>query len=224
MLSTNALRRVRLPGAEGKADAAVFLAKVPSLDERDLFEAELAGPPWNAGLVFEFQLLEALEEAARAWLDGDSLARTDAAIQARRSQQELDQGQQAIMLSLEQNAGRAWPAFQHLEQRRQNRHVLGPALAIRRFLRGWENFDAPFVVGADGCPTDETLGHLGRIERQLVGRLILNGLHLTADEGNGSAPPSKSSAGQKTSQAAGDRQTAGRAGKSGTGSTRKTPR
>lgn len=224
MLSAKALRRVYLPGAEGKPDAVAFLVKVATLDERDLFEAELAGPPWNAGIVYDFQILDALEEAARAWMDGDHLATIEGAIQARRAGVDLDTAQKAILLTLEQSAARNWPAFQLLEQRRQNRHLLAPALALRRFLRGWENLDASFETGADGLPTDATLEHLSRIERLLVGRRILATLHLSADEGNGSASPTKSTAGPASSQAAGGRQTAGRGGKSGARSTPKTRR
>ena len=224
MFSTKAPRRVQLPGAEGKPGAVTFLVKVVSLDERDLFEAELAGPPWNAGLVYEFQFLDALEEAARAWLDGDHLATVEAALQQRRAGRKLDTAQQAILLTLEEEARRNWPGFQLLERRRQNRHLLAPALALRRFLQGWEGFDQPFDLGADGYVNDATLERLTQLERLLVGRVILRGLHLTADEGNGSASPTKSSAGLATSRAAGGRRTAGRAGKSASSSTRKTPR
>lgn len=224
MFSVQQTRRVTLPGKEADPDAPAFLVRVAGIDRRALFEAELSGPPWNGGRVHDFELAEELAAAAGAWLEPADLPTMAAVLQLRRIGEPLDAAQMAILSTLETQAAQNWPPYQALLRRRHNRHVLGPLLALRRFLVGWENIDAPFAADREGCPTDATLDVLSEVERHLVGRLILGGLHLSADEGNGFAPPMQSPAGPATSGAAGGRKTAGRAGKSTAESGPKTRR
>lgn len=214
MLSVKEPRRLWVPGTENAPAAPVFLVRCSTLDQRAIFEAELAGPPWNAARVHDFQLVDELKEAVNAWADPDDLPRLLEVLELRRRAQPLDEGGAALLAALEEAATRNWPGYGALMQRRHNRTVLAPHLALRRFLCGWENVDAPFETDRHGYPTDSTLEVMTEFERLLIGRLILGGLYVSADEGNGSRSPSKSPAGRGTSRAAAGQRTAGRGGKS----------
>lgn len=224
MISTREPHRITARGREDDPTAPIFLMRVPTLDERTLFEAELASPPWNAGIVHPFQLIHALEDAADALAtEPDDRARLQEVLDyAQRDPDALDDSGRALLTAFQDTAAAHWPAYQTLIRKQERRRVVGPALALKRFLCGWENMPVAFGAGIDGAATDATLEALSAIDRLWLGYEIQARLYLSADEGKASAPPQSSPSGPATSPADGGQRTAGRAGGSAKTSGRKT--
>lgn len=226
MLFSKQPLRIPVRGREDDPSAPIFLMRMPTLDERTLFEAELAGPPWNAGVVYGFQLAEQLDAAAEALAaNADDLARVREVLHfARHDPDALDDGARALLAAFQEAAAEHWPGYQALLRKQERRRLAAPALALRRFLIGWENIDTPFEIEPTGCVSDATLESLSEMERFWLGHEIHARMYVSAERGKASAPPSSSPAGPATSEADGDHRTAGRDGKSATTSGKKTRR
>jgi len=221
MISARQPVRLAAPGAAG----VDFLARPGTVMDRDLLEAELAGPRFNAGRVFDFQLIDALEDALDAWKPADDPDRAPLAELlhlARHAPADLSDSQRQLLAGFEETAREHWHAFAALANRRARREILMPALAVSWFLTGWEGIEQPFETGVDGRPTDRTLAAIPSTVRLWLGLEILKLLYLGPDEGKASGSPPSSPPGRGTLRAAGGRQTAARAGKSQGSATRKT--
>jgi hypothetical protein len=219
--------RLTPPWREAEQPCPVYLARIATLDERTLFEAELAAPPWNAGKVYDFQLMEQL----RAFVDslypdeGEDRARILEVLHlALASPAAMDEAGRQLLLHLEEAASQQWAGYAALRGARARRAAIVGPRALRRFLTGWEGVDAPFQRGGDGLPTDETLRQIPEHERVWLGAMISNALFLQEPEKKASGSPPPSPPAPEISAAARSRQTAGRAGTSAAKSSRGTPR
>lgn len=227
-LSTAAPLRLVPPWRQDEARPPVYLVKAATLDERTLFEAELAGAPWNAPRVFDFQLYDCLIDAVSAWYpdeDPDRARLLDIVETAQRDPALLDTAGRQLLAALETQAIENWPAYAQLIGARRRRAAILPLRALKRFLVGVEDAEPaiPFETDRrDGTVSDLTLAYLDPGDLSWLGLEIYRRLYLSADEGKASAPLPSSPPGPVTSQAAGDRRTAGRAGKSPAKSGRKT--
>lgn len=217
--------RLEVPATTNPA-RPVYLARVASFDERTQFEAELAAPPWNAGRVYDFQLVDALEEASLERLaDAPAEHRqrvAEAFHRARTDVANLPPEDRQLIADLERIEQQAPGRYSDLVAARRNRAIMLPSVAIRRFLIGWEGRDEPFTTRPDGRPDDAAMRSIPEAERLWLGVRLYAMLYLSDDEGKASPSPPQSPPGQATSRAGGGRQTAGRAGKSTARSTRKT--
>lgn len=217
MITANAPLRLTPPWREAEAPPPVYLFRVASMDDRTLFDAELAAPPWNAGKVYDFQLLEQLRDYVETLYPdaGEDRQRIDEILHlSLAAPGQIDAAGLTILLALEDAASTAWPPYAALRGARARRAVITGPRALKRFLIGWEGVDAPFARGGDGLASDETLRQMAEDERIWLGATVARALFLQEPEkkASGSLPPSPPT--RKISAAAKGRQTAGRAGRS----------
>jgi hypothetical protein len=219
---------VRLPvPAAVNPRQPTYLARVATFDERTLFEATLAAPPWSAGRVFDFQLLDALEAAASDRMADappeDQQRLADAFETARRAPGGLDQSQRVLIAELEKIEEQAPGRYSELVAARRRRAVALPTLALRWFLAGWEDRDEPFATRPeDGRISDAALQSIPEAERLWLGIKLYAMLYPSAIEGKPLPSSPSSPPARQTSRGGGGRRTAGRAGKSPARSTPKT--
>lgn len=224
-LSTAAHLRLQVP-EKINPTRPVYLARVASFDERALFEAELAGPPWNAGRVYDFQLLDALEAATLSRMvdaPSDQQGRVAEAFQrARTDTANLPEADRQLIADLERIEGQTPGRYAELVAARRARAVVLPTVAMRRFLLGWEGRAVDFTARWDGCPDDAALKTVPEAERLWLGVQLYAMLYPSVDEGKPLRSPPPSPRGPATSKVGGGRKTAARAGKSAAKSTRRT--
>lgn len=208
----------------GQDDAPVFLIRPASILERGQFEATLAGPPYNAGRVFPWDLAAAAEEAARALLDGEHLGQVLEALAAMRQTLDMDAlplEQKQLLTAIDPVLSDHWPEYAELRRRDARRAELLPTLAVKHFLKGWDWGDRAFTFGKDGLVSDETLRALGVFEMRAIG-LEAYRLMNAEEQLPLSPPPSKSGPAPPTSPAEKPRRSVVKGGKSATVSGRKT--
>lgn len=231
MISNSTTQPVRFTPQwlDGQPDAPVYFVRAGSVNDRDALEAELAGPPFNAGSVWPHELREAVDDGARTILSSpDDLARVLSAV-ASVNNGEGTTADTLLVRELESSLADVWPPYADLLRRQVARQQRLPTLAARRFLRGWEGVAGadgnplPFETGIDGMVRLETLGQLPPLDLKAVGIFAYNLLYPDAHRPL-SVPPSKSAAAPVTSRSGGKPRTAARAGKSAARSTPKTPR
>lgn len=226
MIALSTAEPVRFTPAflQGRDDAPVFLIRPGTLIERAQLEAELAGPPYNAGRVFPWDLADAAADAARALLSGDDLGQVlDALATLKQAQgiETLPQEQRQLLVAIDTALMQEWPEYAELRSREARRQEILPLLAAQRFLVGWEGFDTPFTTGKDGRPSETALRVLGALYLPSVGYEAYRLLY-AEEQRPLSASPSKSGPDRVTSPAAGAPPSAARAGKLTAKSGRKT--
>ncbi len=215
-ISTTEPVRFTPPWMAADEGAPVFLIRAGSVVDRAQLEAALAGPPYNAGRVYPWDLADTAADAARALLDGDALGQVLEALGAMKASMglaALADDQRQLLVAVDEALMTAWPEYAALRQREARRDEFLPLLAAQRFLVGWENLPAEFVTGKDGRPTDDTLRALGQFFLPLVGREAYRLLY-AEDQRPLSPPPSKSGLAPRTSPAADAPRSAAKAGKS----------
>lgn len=217
MIALSTIEPVRFTPAfmAGQADAPVFLIRPGSVVERAQLEAALAGPPYNAGRVFPWDLADAAMDAARALLTGDDLGQVLDALAAMKAAlgiAALPVDQRQLLAGIDEALTAHWPEYAALRQQEARRDELMPLLAAQRFLVGWEGVDAPFSLGKDGRASDDALRALGAFLLPLVGREAYRLLY-AEDQRPLSLPPSKSGPAPGTLPAVAKRRSGAKAGK-----------
>lgn len=152
-------------GAKPKKQASalpVFILRAGSIIERDQFEAELEGR-YAAGMVMNFQLLEAAVSGVRALLGEDGgeieeLLRADFAASTGGEADQLGAQDRAKLKTATEILTRSWPDYAALVEREAQRNALLPTLAFVRWCEGWEN-----VTDREGQPLAFTRSALGDV-------------------------------------------------------------
>lgn len=227
-MSTNHVRRTPpwlcdkrtgapLPGAP------VYFIRPGGAGDRAMFDADLAGPPYNAGRVFDVELFDAMSEAVAEWLSGDDLGRAAEVIGlARAGRLERNTPAAALFIEIEQACLKepgGWPLYKALVARRARRETFAPFLAAQRFLCGWEGVTTgagdkatpvPFAAGPDGQASDASLKVIPEMELLFIGREAWGMLRLTDEQIKNSDAPSTSKPAPRTSTSAGATRGSGR--------------
>jgi hypothetical protein len=211
--------RIEVPAALNPK-SPVYFGRVAGVTDRALFEAELSAPPWNAGRVFDFQLVDALEASVQERLDPELAAPLlDVLMRLRHDPGSLTVNDRGVIAEMEEAESQRPGAYASLLAARRRRASLLPLLALRRFLTGWDRPE-PFVLAHDGGPDEATLELIPETERLWLGSQLWARQKVQPDEGKPSPSPPPSPPAPATSKAGGGRKTAGRAGKSRAKSTR----
>jgi hypothetical protein len=192
----------------GLRDGAITYRLRPgSVIDRGLFEGAMAGPPFNAGRVFPWDLIDAAERAAAQLLDGDALGQVREALAAWRanvtSPQALPPETVQLLAGIE-NALRTWPEYGELRAAEARRTAVLPVVAAQWFLVGWQGLDAPFTTGPGGKASDAALAAIPAPDLNALGWHAYNLMY--AEQHRPLSPPVSTSAGTRArSDAAGSR-------------------
>lgn len=215
-LSTSQLLPLFLPWEEGKdgqplAGATRWEAKAASVLERQLFEAEVASPPWNAREVFPWEWADVAARAVETVIaDPDSRERLRQVIGLHRTGQLQAEADVQLWGGFAELLSQSWPEWQALVRRKVTRDQLVPTLACQWFLRRKNGEALP--LGQDGKLTEAALRELDPLTVQALGARIYRALY-GWDDAKNSAGPSPSGAGPKTSPTRAASASKARAGK-----------
>lgn len=206
MFST-ALQSWQAPWANDATDPKYYF-KPATVEERELFEAEAAA--FRAGRVFPWDLTNAFFDGLRELLpDEPEIVDLFGDIHTRDSDGEAVTAAELVELHEVTDAlTQYWPAYRKLVDQAARREAIMPVLAVRRFLRGWEQVldsegqPAPLKRGLDGRVAEECMQRMDTITIRSLGLNIYNYLYAVSAEKN-SVPPSKSVSVRKTSSRAG---------------------
>lgn len=225
-LSTGQLLPLFLPWETGKdgqplETATRFEAKAASVLERQLFEAEVASPPWNAREVFPWEWADEAGRAVAQLAQVDDRDRLTHVIALHRTGQLTDEADRQLWAGLGELLDQSWPAWQALKRRQETRDQILPTLACQWFLRRKGGEALP--LGTDGKLTDEALRGFDFLELQALGRAIYRSLY-GWEQAKNSDGPSPSGGGPKTSRKRAASGSATRAGKPSTTRSRNTRR
>jgi hypothetical protein len=212
-----------IQGSVPRADAVTYLVRAGTIAERAMFEGVIAGPPWNAGRVFPWDLIDAAERAVRQLLDGDSLGQVLEALGAWRANlltpEALPAEQRALLDGLEMPL-RAIPEYANLRAIEARRSQILPMLAAAWFLCGWQGNDAPFTLGPDGKASEASLQRIPAPDLSAIGWHAYN-LMYAEQHRPLSPPPSTSESSPLPSSVAGSPRAGKAGGKSAGASGRK---
>lgn len=165
------LRAAEAGGRKAKKPPVLpsYVLRAGSIIERDQFEAELEGR-YGAGMVMNFQLLEAAVSGVRALLGEDGseieeLLRADFSSSLDGAEQ-LSPTDKAKLKSATEILGRSWPEYAGLVEREARRNSLLPTLAFARWCDGWEN-----VTDREGKPVAFERDATGEIPDHVLRRV-----------------------------------------------------
>ena len=197
-----------------RPDARTYLLRPGTITDRALFEGVIAGPPYNAGRVFPWDLITAAENAVTHLLDGDARGQVLEALAAQRanilSPETLPPEHTQLLAGIEM-ALRTWPEYAELRAAEARRaHVL-PMLAAKWFLAGWEGIDQPFTLGPDGKASEAALAAIPAHDFNALGWHAYNAMYAEQHRPL-SKPPSTAAATRPRSGAGGNRRKARVAG------------
>jgi hypothetical protein len=191
-------------------DARTYLVRPGTVADRAMFEGAISGPPWNAGRVFPWDLLNAAERAVMELLDGHSQALVLDALNANRDNlatPEQIPAHQAQLLAGVEIALRSWPEYAELRAAESRRTHILPMLSAKWFLVGWQGIDAPFTTDRDGKASDAALAAIPSHDLNAIGWHAYNLMHAEQHRPL-SKPPLKSGAARPRSTTGGSRQRA----------------
>ncbi len=212
-----------LPWEEGKdgqplGGATRFEAKVASVIERQLFESEVASPPYNAREVFPWEWADVAARAVETVIaDADGRERVRQVITLHRTGQLKAEADVQLWGALCELLGDTWPEWQALVRRKVTRDQIVPTLACQWFLRRRNGEALP--LGQDRKLTEDALRELDPLTVQALGARIYRSLY-GWDAAKNSDGPSPSGAGPTTSPKPAASASKARAGRP---STRKSP-
>lgn len=198
-------------GGVPRADARTYLVRPGTVADRAMFEGEIAGPPWNAGRVFPWDLITCGEQAVSHLLDGDYRGQALEAMATWRANvltpEAMPEETRQLLAGIEM-ALRVWPAYGELRRAEARRtHVL-PMLAVRWFLAGWQGVEQPFALGPDGKASEASMAAIPVHDLNAVGWHAYNLMH--ADQHRPLSPPPSTSGGNRRRSARGVKRRAGK--------------
>ncbi len=225
-LSTSQLLPLFLPWEEGKdgqplQTATRWEAKAASVLERQLFEAEVASPPYSAREVFPWEWADVAARAIGNLAQLDDQDRLMHVIGLHRTGQLEAEADKQLWEGLCAILDSSWPEWQALARRQARRDQLLPTLACAWFLRRRNGEALPLTD--DGRLTDEALREIDFMTIAALGRRIYRALY-GWEQAKNSDGPSPSSGGPKTSQTPAGSASTARAGKRSTKSKPSTRR
>ncbi|OYZ15638.1 MAG: hypothetical protein B7Y35_06100 [Sphingomonadales bacterium 28-64-96] len=200
--------------------APVYLVRPGSIADRAMFEGVIGGPPWNAGRVFPWDLIDAAERAVTALLDGDARGQVLEALATWRANMATPEAiphETTQLLAGLEMALRTWPEYGQLRAAESRRTHALPVLAAQWFLVGWQNVDQPFTLGPDGKASEASLSSIPAPNLNALGWYAYN-LMYAEQHRPLSPPPSTSEGSPSPSSAAGSRRVGRAGGKSKDGS------
>lgn len=184
MIATSTKPQPFTPPWYKKGDRApVFMIRAGNVEEREEFEAFMAGE-YDAARVYAFELDQALERGIEALLanapeqleelrallatereigehNNDVLIRAlgipekkRGAFVAKESRALTDADRQGLE-EVRSLVHKHWPDYRALVLRKERRQRLAPLAAFRKFCTSWEGLDVPFAAGIDGLVTLE---------------------------------------------------------------------
>lgn len=198
-----------------RAGARTYLVRPGGITDRAMFEGAIAGPPFNAGRVFPWDLISAAENAVTHLLDGDARGQVLEALAAWRANMLTPEAlppATAQLLAGVEIALRSWPEYAELRAAEARRTHMLPTLAAKWFLAGWQGFDAPFELGPDGKASDASLLAIPAPDLNALGWHAYNCMYAEQHRPL-SQPPSTSAATRPRSGAGGSRRAAKAGGK-----------
>jgi hypothetical protein len=202
-----------LPGAR------TYLVRPGGIMDRAMFEGVIAGPPYNAGRVFPWDLITSAEGAVNHLMAGDDLAASRGqlldALAAWRANMLTPEALPADVVQLlagVEMALRTYPEYAELRRAEARRTQVLPVLAAKWFLAGWQGIDAPFQLGPDGKVAESCLIAIPAPDLNALGWHAYNSMY--AEQHRPLSPPPSTSGGTPPrSVSGGKRQKAAVAGK-----------
>lgn len=202
MLNTSTPFRFTPEWREEGAKAPTFLLRAGDIFEREMLEAELAGP-YRAPRVMSWELSAAFVDGVRGLLadspDADRIVELASA-----EDEDLPMADRQLLAEVANILMQHWPEYRELRSSIARRQSILPALAFRTFCVGWEGVhdrsenDLPFQCEADGMVSRKLMGQLIPIDMRLAGLRAYGLLYANEHVGN-SERPSKSDDGLPTS-------------------------
>lgn len=190
MISTSTTEPDRYtPAWRAGTDAPVYLIRAGSVRERAALEAELSGSH-RAGRIYGFELTQAVRDGIALFLADDPAQERVLAVLDQegdvddRAAKALVDGQadEALAIRAEISArdrqlladvrgvlAEHYGPYRDLLAQRARRLEMAPIEALRRFLVGFENVNAPFTRDRDGMVSEATLAAIDPLELSAAG-------------------------------------------------------
>lgn len=186
------------------ATAPTFTYRIPTVTERELFEASMA--VHNATAVYDWNIREQFRAGLTALLPEDP-GEAERLVELLTRQQDGEDLAPVEVASLDEAADalrQYWPGYRLLVERAARREHVMPIAAFRTFVTGWEGRVGPddeltCVRGIDGMITEAVLARIDPILIRLLGVHLYAQMYGLGEEKN-SAPPLKSGGAPKTSK------------------------
>lgn len=186
------------------ATAPTFTYRIPTVTERELFEAGMA--VHNATAVYDWNIREQFRAGLAALLPEDP-GEAERLIELLTRQQDGDTLVAVEIASLDEAADalrQYWPGYRLLVERAARREHVLPIAAFRAFVVGWEGKVGPddtlaCVRGIDGLIAESVLGRIDPILIRLLGVHLYAEMYGLGEEKNFEAP-SKSGGAPKISR------------------------
>lgn len=192
------LDRFTVPG-DTRSPPPVYLIKPASLFDRAHYRGDLDA----AGLRLpgEDELLNEARAAAAELGGGDASMFQALIDQAQAGEIEPNSAAAKQWQRFAQSLLDHWPPYRELIAARSKWMTLAPLYAARRFLRGWENVDAEFRLGADGLVPEAVLEALPDEDISMIGLRAIALLRPDGGEEKNSASPPMSARARPASPA-----------------------
>lgn len=158
---------LRLTPYAATGDLTTYIIKPASMFERQQFESELASPPYNAGIFYDWHVHEAVDDFIATSLTGNVKAAAQEAVIAVRNDN-ADAEQLALSDTVIEKATEYSKPYQALLARRARRATYLPYLATKMFLVGWESREHEFSAEY-GRVTDKALNTLSQSDLTIIG-------------------------------------------------------
>ena len=134
---------------EGSAGAPVIFIRAGDIIERQLMEAELSGPAYNAGETWPWEKHSALIDGISAFA-GEDTAHLVALAETAAKGELVDPGEVQLLQQVTQSIAQHFPAYRALVEREERRRAILPMVAFCRYVVRWDNVDGAPVRGING--------------------------------------------------------------------------
>lgn len=180
--------------------APIFLIRAGDVIERELFEAILSGPVYNAGEVWPWEKHGALVEGIAA-IGGEDAPQLIALAEASMQEVLADPQEKALLAQVTALVAQHFPPYRALVEQDIRRRGILPVAAFCRYCTGWENVDAEMKRGVDGMIDASAIATIDPIMLRSAGMEAYNRQYGISARKN-SASPLKSGDDQETSPSA----------------------
>ncbi|WP_313737209.1 hypothetical protein [Sphingobium yanoikuyae] len=141
---------------EGTPGAPTFYIRAGDIIERQLMEAELSGPAYNAGEIWPWEKHGALIDGISAFA-GEDTAHLIALAETAAKGELVDPAEIQLLQQVTQTIAQHFPAYRALVEREERRRAVLPMVAFCRYCVDWENVEGRPVRGINGQIDPATL-------------------------------------------------------------------